>query len=183
MISLSARNRVFWLVALLAATACARQKSATVVTSQVDNAHGFKVGDSLAPFHVQCLKDSDKILAKPGVTQLVTFSTAGDCSTCMSHLSGLEAVSRAGGGPPQNFIVTWSRGQSVPEIARLYSSRPGRDVCLDSLGQAWDSLNIQHTPVTVLLISGRVAFMTDKGLTSDSSRARFISDIAGLASR
>lgn len=177
------RRSIRWGIFVLVVSACSPHSRAAESSSQVDNVHGFKVGDSIAPFGVQCLKTTNRILAARGATQLVTFSTAGDCSTCMTHLAGMEAIAREGNGPRDNFVVTWSRNQTLPEVARLYASRPVRDVCIDSAGQAWDGLNLQHTPVTILLISGRVAYMTDKGYVSDSSRTHFLSDIARVAAQ
>jgi hypothetical protein len=168
---------------MLGILACTSAPRDGVVTTDADNRHGFVVGDSIAPFAVHCLSGRSRMLGELGATQLVTFSTAGDCSTCMPHLDGLEQIARAGRGPPDSFILTWAPGQSIAEVGRLYASRPARDVCLDKLGQAWDSLDLQHSPVTVLLISGRVSYMTDRGYLTDSSRARFLADLAGVSSQ
>lgn len=168
-------------IVILFVSACSASSRDPVNASQVDNAHGFKVGDTIAPLGVDCLKQRGRVLGAQGATQLVTFSSPGDCSTCMLHLAGMEKIAREGNGPRENFIVSWGPGLTLSDVGRLYSSHPVRDVCTDSGGKAWDALNLEHTPVTVLLISGRVALMTDKGYGSDSSRAHFLDDIRLIA--
>jgi hypothetical protein len=167
---------------LFGAAACTPVPRDAVVTSQADNKHGFAVGDTIVPFMVECLSGRSRNLGEKGSAQLVTFSTAGDCSTCMPHLDGLERVARDGRGPSDSFILTWAPGQTIAEVGRLYAARPARDVCVDTAGRAWDSLNLEHTPVTVLLISGHVSYMTDKGYQTDSSRDRFLDDLSRISS-
>ncbi len=162
---------------LLATTACRAGHDDAPAPRNDRRTYGFAVGDSIAPFGVDCLKAGHRALGLAGTTQLITFSTPGDCSTCMPHLAGLDSVAIAGRGPRDNVIVTFSPGQTPASVARLYGRRMARDVCVDTAGFAWDALNIGKTPVTVLLVSGHVALMTNKGLLSDSSRTRFLSEI------
>lgn len=162
---------------MVAASACT--VSQTDVPERLDDLQrfGFAVGDSIAPFSVDCLTAGSRRIGLPGSTQVVTFSTPGDCSTCMLHLAGLDSVALSGRGPADNVIVTFTPGQSPASVARLYGSRLVRDVCVDTSGFAWDALNMQKTPVTALLISGRVAYVTNGGLLSDSSRTRFLKQL------
>lgn len=149
-------------------------------TSHVDNDHGFHVGDSVAQATFECLKTPERTIGTVGSLQLVTFSTSADCSMCIAHLSGLEAIAKERRGPPDDFIVTWSPKGSMAEIARNYTAASSRDVCVDRTGALWDELNIQHTPVTVVLGSGRIMYMNDRALVSDSSQIRFLDDLAAL---
>lgn len=162
---------------LLATTACRSGQSDSSTRFDDRRTYGFAVGDSIAAFSVDCLKAGPRALGLAGATQVITFSTPGDCSTCMPHLAGLDSLAIAGRGPRDNVIVTFSPGQTPASVARLYGGRMARDVCVDTAGFAWDALNIGKTPITVLLVSGRVSFMTNKGLLSDSSRTRFLSEI------
>jgi hypothetical protein len=139
---------------------------------------GIVVGDSIAPFPVTCAKAGNRPVSAAGMVQLVTFSTPGDCSTCVPHLRGLADMASAGDGPRDNFIVVYAPGQEIPELTRQYGDV--RDVCVDRAGHAWEALPLERTPVTVLLLSGRVALVTDRGLLSDSSKAAFLADVSRL---
>lgn len=165
---------------ILLASAC-RDRTLTIAElSQVDNAHGFRIGDTIPSHTLRCLRKSERQLGSTKSTQLVTFSNPGDCSTCIAHLRSIESIAAATATVGENFIVTWGPGFQYSDLERLYGSSRARDACFDSAGFAWDALHLEHTPVTALLISGRVAFMTDKAYRSDSSRRMAASIIATL---
>jgi hypothetical protein len=155
-------------------------KSATAdATNVIENRvhFGFDVGDSIAPFVVDCLKAGTRELGTSGASQIVTFSSPGDCSICMPHLAGLDSIALAKLGPPDNVLVTYAPGRSPATVARLYGSRMARDVCVDTGGRAWDALHLNKTPVTVLLVSGRVAYLTNADMLSPASRAGFLRQV------
>ena len=115
--------------------------------------------------------------------QLVTLSTPGDCSTCVPHLAGLDSLAREPGGPSTNFILAFAPGSSVARVSNMYSNYVGRDVCVDTMGRAWDALDVQKTPVTILLVSGRIAYMTDRGYLARGARERLRMELARAQGR
>jgi hypothetical protein len=172
------RIQVIALMAGEAVMACSTQPgSPSVRGAQADSFHGFRLGDSLPSFLAACTNMTSRVVAARGTVELVTLSTPGDCSTCMPHLAGLDSIAQTDEGPPVNYILAFTPGQTVSQLATLYSAYRSRDICMDSAGVAWDALDIQKTPVTVLLQSGRVMYITDKGYLSDSSRAKLLSDL------
>jgi len=172
--------RCAMVIAITLLEACESGEAQRARVEKVDNYHGFHAGDSVPPTMVRCASGRTRTVGAVGALQLITLSTPGDCSSCLAHLAGLEAIARNYRAAGDDYVVAWSPGASLSGIQRTYAITPSRDVCLDSAGALWDRLDIQHTPVSVVLSSGRIVYMTDKALSSEASQARLMADLASV---
>lgn len=170
-------------VVAVALSACRRSADDARTATRPTVSRGLQVGDSIAPFPAPCVRGPDRIVGERDGVQLVTLSTPGDCSTCVPHLAGLDSLAREESGPAANYLLVFAPGRSVPQVANMYASYAARDVCVDTMGNAWDALDVQKTPVTILLVSGRIAYMTAKGFLARRARERLRTELTRAQAR
>lgn len=53
-------------------------------------------------------------------------------------------------------------------------------VCIDEVGVLWNSLNVSHTPFTVLVENGRIIYLEDRNLARLNRQEEFLADLARL---
>lgn len=157
--------------------ACGDARRSVHVDSPLAFDHGVNVGDRLTPANLACDDNQSRKVAALGKTQLVTFWTIDDCSDCSRHLQGLETVWKRSEIPVEQFVVTYATPSRAAEVLRLHAVGSTRPLCMDTSARYWDKYDMRHTPVTMLLRSGRVAFMDDMPLDSDERRAEFVSRV------
>jgi hypothetical protein len=140
------------------------------------------LGQVIGPILVDCDGQPDW-LGSAEQTQLITFATAKDCSSCETHMSGLNDLRGKDSLPVKDMVVLWAEpGTASSELARA-RAHSNRRVCSDVRGEAWDHYNLQHTPVTLVLQHGRILYLHDGPLISTEDRTQFVSDLhryAGL---
>ena len=173
------RSAAFAIV-LCAATACGANE---LPSSHVANDHKISVGDSIAPLALTCAGGATRVVADPAKVQLVTVSTASDCSTCLSHLAGLENILEHDPIHIETFYVSWVPPEQQRGAMIAYHTVTTRLVCFDERGVLWDKYNVSHTPVTVLLRHGRIVYMHDMPLISEPSQQTFLADLRRLGVR
>ena len=147
--------------------------------SRTLNEHGVAIGQRIAPIPVTC-GDSVTSVGAENTTQLVTFATLKDCSSCETHMSGLDFLEQEDALPEHNIVVVWLEPGTARGEVDAARKRSARTVCLDSAGQAWDALNLQHTPVTALIRSGSIVYLHDQPLSRDADRRAFLTDVRRL---
>jgi hypothetical protein len=166
----------------LALTACdARRDDRTSANDQIGRplrfAHGMKTGDLIAPQTLPCSDGAARALGAPQRVQLVTFSTASDCTECDRHLNGLEELYRQKALPGDAIIVTYAPPARQTEVLAAYLARTARPVCFDERGALWTAHDISHTPVTALIRNGEVVYLDDAPLETPHDLARFRDEI------
>jgi len=83
--------------------------------------------------------------------------------------------------------VAW--GPSPKRLAQLESGVSDTlgltfpSVCIDRKGVLWDSLNVSHTPFSVIVRNGRIIYLHDAALTSAAVGEQFYADVAWLLGR
>jgi hypothetical protein len=164
-------------VVMVLSLACSPNR---VPQSHVVNAHGLAVGDSIEPLALTCREGGDRRIAAPNEVQLITLSTAGDCSACLTHLAGLEQLLVTKQVTAPQFYVSWATTAQIPSAMIAYRATTIRPVCFDTSGTLWDSHNVSHTPVTVVIRNGRVLYMHDMPLISASSQRQFLGDLQDM---
>lgn len=164
-------------IVLCAVTGCGGDE---LPPSHVANDHKITVGDSIAPLAVNCAGGATRVVADPAKVQLVTVSTASDCSACLTHLAGLESVLAQDPIHIETFYVSLVPRDQQQGAMIAYHTVTSRLVCFDERGVLWDKYNISHTPVTVLLRHGRIAYMHDMPLVSEPQQQTFLADLRKL---
>ena len=155
-----------------------------VATARLLNEHGIRLGDRLRPVRLPCTDGRSRTVADSPAVQVVTFSTSGDCSASIRHLSGLEEIwrgRRLAPGQVDQFFVTYTLPARQAEVLAQYAATGTRPVCIDQGGMLWTAHDISHTPVTVLLGHGRIIYAHDAPLDSPDARAEFVHAITVLA--
>jgi hypothetical protein len=148
--------------------------------SHVINQHVIKVGDVITPTRLRCHAGADRIVANPSEIQLITFSTPNDCSACVPHLAGLEEVLKRAPVHIDNFYVSWAPPAETTSAIASYRAFSNRAVCFDEAGALWDTYNISHTPITVVLRRGQIVYMHDMPLTKPEPQEIFLADLHKL---
>lgn len=146
--------------------------------SRATVAHGLRLGDQLAAKPLDCEDSFPRTAAAARAFQIITFATMDDCSACLAHLAGLEAAGKADTVVSQNqFFVAWAAPAELRQARRAFRSATRRPVCFDVDGSYWSAANLSHTPVTAIIVNGRVLYMTDLPLASASARQQFVDDV------
>jgi len=156
-----------------------RPKNWTPVTME----HGIKEGARLDEVSLDCGVDGSREIAPRHNVQLVTFATPYDCSSCAPHLAALDSLHAHGELPRNDVIVMWSPGSDLQREVAIVRKRTPRTVCVDPRGTLWDRHDLQHTPITMLLVDGRVTYMNDRMLGSDLEHRAFLQDLAKYEKR
>ena len=137
-------------------------------------------GAMLRPSTLACDDRRVRTLAPDSGAQLLTFTTPGDCSTCHTHLAGLDSLDKLGHLSVQHVYVSYATRAQRDDARRAYKRVIGQALCWDDSGSLWDILRIEHTPVTVLVRGGTVLLVHDAPLTSDDARQRLVDTIGTL---
>jgi hypothetical protein len=145
------------------------------------NEHGIKVGDHVAPLSVACSDAHERIVGRG--RQLITLTTLEDlCSDCHRHLGGLSRAVRALAeqrgdlGVEPIFLAAVPSSRQV-EAIRAYRDQRGAALCFDEGSELWTRHHLTHTPVTLLLLDGRVAFAHDAPLDDEQARSAFVQSV------
>ncbi|MBL0938581.1 MAG: hypothetical protein IBJ03_06790 [Gemmatimonadaceae bacterium] len=140
-------------------------------------AHGIAIDAQIEETSLDCGDEGTRQLAPRSGVQLITFSTPYDCSACTPHLAALDSLKKQGMLPEGDAMVLWAPGENLDHEVGMVRGKTHRTVCVDQKGMMWDRHDLQHTPVTVLLVDGRVVYMNDRLLDSESQRAAFLQDL------
>lgn len=143
--------------------------------------HGVVIGDRLLAVSLSCSDGRSREVAAANKIQLVTLWTADDCSSCSRHLAGLETAWHQAEIPFDQFVVTYATSARRPEVLRSHRAGSTRPLCIDTAAKFWDKYDIRHTPVTILIENGRVAYMHDLPLDSDEMRKEFVRKVVQIA--
>lgn len=145
------------------------------------NAHGgIRTGVLLAPTSLPCDGVGSREIGERGHSQLITFTTAGDCSSCAPHLAGLDSLIRREALPVSHLFVVYSRKATTASDRRTLRGILNGVICWDHDGALWDRHDISHTPVTVLSVNGRVLLVHDAPLVAPHDRARLVDSVKAL---
>lgn len=136
--------------------------------------HGIRVGDTIAVAALPCSDGKDRLVGIPNGPQLITFATGSDCASCSLVLPGLEEIWRKQTLGIQTFFVSYMPRGSWPTAVRFFKAQTSQPVCFDTTGYLWVRYNISHTPFTVLLRNGVVAFGYDGPLDSPQLQRQFV---------
>ena len=124
------------------------------------------IGDRITQQELACSDGRSRRVADRGVAQVVTFASLGDCSSCASHMTGVDSIYSRRELKLEMFSVIYGPGAREPDIVRRMAPPQARPACTDQRGVFWEALDLSHTPLTVLLIDGRIAYMHDAPLDS-----------------
>ena len=145
--------------------------------------HGIKVGAQLSELVLDCGEGEQQRVAPRQGVQLVTFATPYDCSSCAPHMSALDSLSARGALPSNDLMVVWAPGAELEREVALVREKTPRKVCVDPRGTLWDRHDLQHTPITMLLVDGRVTYMNDRMLSNDVEHTTFLQDLVDHTKR
>lgn len=144
--------------------------------------HGVAIGQRVPPIPVSCADRTNREVGGGAGLQLITFATAHDCALCNLHLASLKTIDWTQFSFIDPFIVAW--GPSRADLAKLESQDMIRDlplpVCIDRPGVLWDSLDIAHTPFTVIIRRGKIIQVYDQDLSREAYRDQFLKDLSTL---
>jgi hypothetical protein len=141
--------------------------------------HGIAVGDMVEPITVPCSDSTQRVVADTTSLQLVTITSVDDyCAECHRHLLGLDAVARLTQLGDTGFFLTYAPPARQAEIVKAYRAKTSQPVCFDQVGAMWEKYNLRHTPVTLLLLRGRVVYAHDTPLDDSTSRADMVAAIS-----
>lgn len=144
------------------------------------NDHGLALGQRIAPVTLSCSDGRQHVVADSAETQLVTIATLRDCSECETHMSGLNDLRARGKLPAPDMLVIWpTLGAPASEFNKRMR-KSARLVCADEGGVLWDRYNVLHTPVTLVLRSGRVSYIYDAPLQSVGAQQALLADLDTL---
>lgn len=135
--------------------------------------HGLRVGRMIAPVTLECSDGRVRTLGAGRTVQLITFSTAGECSECSRHLRGLEQLYRTRQLPGMQFVVAYAPPARQTALLAAYQTYTSRPICFDATGALWKAYDISHTPVTALIRDGRIRYLDDAPLESPAELAAF----------
>lgn len=159
-------------------------KSALTLHKMAVNDHGgIVVGLSIDETPLPCNDGQLRVIAPRKLSQLITFTSVGDCSACEQHLAGLDSLSRLKQLPVPHVYVAYSAPSNRSADSRAYASVISDPVCWDEKGALWDEYNISHTPVSVLVFDGRVLLMHDTPLVAAEDRQRLIDTVRAVQAR
>lgn len=147
---------------------------------QLQDHGGLMTGTKLSKAALTCDDRQVRTVAPDSGAQLLTFTTAGDCSACHTHLAGLDSLDKLGQLRIPHLYVSYATQAQRDDARRAYRRVIGDAICWDESGALWDEHGIAHTPVTVLVRAGTVLLVHDAPLTSDDSRRLLVDTIGTL---
>lgn len=159
-----------------------RGPGGTPLLSRALSEHGVVLGQAVPEVALGCSDGVTRHIGEKGAYQLVTFATPFDCVMCNLHIASLGDVPWNTLPELDPIVVAWSPAKSD----RDHLSVGGGDepvmfpVCIDEAGVLWDSLNVSHTPFTVLVEDGRVIYLEDRNLARLNRQEEFLADLARL---
>jgi len=150
--------------------------------------HGVREGTQIGEISLECGEATTtpiapKLIAPKHDVQLITFSTPYDCSACAPHLAALDSLRRHGLLPQNDVMVIWSPGGNIGREANVVRNKSPRTVCVDQRGALWDRHDLQHTPITVLVVKGRVTYLNDRMLDGKAEHRAFLQDLVKYSTR
>lgn len=167
-------------VAVVVSSNCDASTSSARSSTFTTYAHGVKTGDVVTLDGI-CGRRGEQ---ERGARELVTFLSPGDCSTCDVHLSGLGHVADSIVKDSVRWVVVgYGPPSRVTSLVRRTWPRARPLLCVDSIGDAWADLAVEHTPVTMLLANRRVAVLHDWPLATEGQRRSFVTAIRGASMR
>lgn len=127
------------------------------------------------PCHAHALaSDADR----DSTTQLVTFASSGDCLVCGPHLAGLDTLRQRQQLPFMHRLVIYASAHDEPRMRRTLRAQIDAPPCFDHTGSLWESVDLGKTPVTVLLVNGRVVDADRSALDTDAQRANYAARVS-----
>ena len=126
---------------------------------------------------IACSDGTRRGIGDSTVVQLITFASAGDCLSCGTHAAGLDSIRLSGVLDADFFTVAYAPQPQQDEIRHALAFRSGNAVCFDPAGKYWSAHDLSRTPVTVLVIHGRIAYVHDKNLDADIARTEFVREV------
>ncbi len=140
----------------------------------------IQLADDLVSRKLSCSdgvsRDAGKFNATP---VLITFVSSGDCLSCGTHAPGLEAVRKSGAIKAEFFTVAYASSQEQPAVLRSLNAMSTNPVCFDAEGFFWRAHDLTRTPVTLLVVAGKIRMVHDKSLDSPEQRRSFIQAVNG----
>lgn len=107
-------------------------------------------------------------------TQIITFATSNDCLTCGTHAAGLDLIRRTDQLHIGFFTVAYAAPAQEAMVIRSLAAETSNPVCFDAVGRYWLSHDLSHTPLTVVVQNGRIIYLHDTALDTDSARTKFV---------
>jgi hypothetical protein len=141
------------------------------------NSRSIRVGDSVPRAVLHCSDDTSRTIADSTKDQFVTFMTTADCSECTLHAIGLDSIWSTKQMKIEMLSVAYVHPDEREELLRWVSQRRHRPVCFDTVGTYWDALDLRHTPVSVLLLRGRIGLMHDAPLGDARAMSQLTGDV------
>lgn len=177
---------VFLVVGLALLAGCETKRAAAGTRPEIPSEtmqHGVQVGVRLASLDLHCTDAIRRVVSPASGVQLVTFATPYDCSSCSPHLAGLDNLKNQGKLPRDEMIVVWGSPRDLASMTSAKHAASPRPVCIDSSGVFWDRDNVSHTPFTVLLVNGRIAYVNDRLLAEQALSDAFEADLAAYGAQ
>lgn len=143
--------------------------------------HGIRTGETLNPIAVHCSDGKNRTFADPSALQLVTISTEDDCSSCEMHIAGLDVLYRQRRIHMEQFVLTYTPTGRRADILAAYRGRTAIPVCIDEAASLWRNTDLSHTPVTVVLKHGQIAYIDDAPLETPVDRSFFTQAVADVS--
>ncbi len=143
----------------------------------------LKVGDTLFSTSLMCVGGGSRKIGARDATQLVSFQTLSDCTSCALHPLVLDSLWRAKAVKFDMIVVAYAHAPDKGKLSRTADGRLGRPVCLDTAGLYWSKHDLIRTPLTVLVQGGVIRYMTDNAFTDSSAPRLFLRDVADVLSR
>jgi len=143
---------------------------------------GLTAGIAITKVRLTCDDGVQRVLGEDEV-QLVTFTTPGDCSSCQSHLAGLELMTRHRQMPLDHYFVAYAPRSTRTVDLRAYRRLVTGRLCWDEHGALWDRHNVSHTPVTALMRHDTVLLLHDAPLLAADARRALAESVAALVGR
>lgn len=185
------RNRSLAALVLLTAgcTLFAAERTPDALTiSRAYMEHGVTLGQAVPLTPLSCSDSTARRVGDPDALQMITFATSYDgCTVCNLHLKSLGSIRWRQLPDVDPFIVAW--GPSRKRLVQLESGLSDTlgltfpSVCIDRKGVLWDSLNVSHTPFSVIVRNGRIIYLHDADLTPAAVGEQFYADVARLLGR
>ncbi len=145
------------------------------------NEHGIHLGQEIGPLTIHCTDGEDRTIGARSAMQLITISAVNDCAECQRHLTGLEQVYKEDRLQLDQFVVTSASPTRRADVLAAYRARTNRPVCIDTEEALWHQSNLSHTPVTLLVRNGRVAYIDDAPTETAAEIALFTRQVARAA--
>lgn len=155
--------------------ACAKESDGT--PAPLLHEHGIRVGQQLPEFSLNCGGSSSRLVPSHDEMQLVTFLSSGDCWTCRAHVAGIidVIVSKQLLRLPHRLVI-YAPAEEYTALARTIPTGVN-EACHDPAGGMWRLYGLENTPVTVLVINGAAAYISDSPLATQQDIEVFLRDV------